>query len=34
MPCQNVDFHNPCDHKDIFLEKETLNSGVGMSEFV
>ena len=33
MPCQNVDFHNQCDHKAISSEK-TLDSGVGMSEFV
>ena len=28
--CQNVDFHNRCDYKDISSEK-TLYSGVGMS---
>ena len=33
ISCQNVDFHNWRDHKDIFSEK-TLYSGVGMSEFV
>ena len=33
MSCQNVDFHNQCDHKEISSEK-TLNSGVGLSEFV
>ena len=32
MSCQNVDFHNQCDH-DISSEK-TQNSGVRMSEFV
>ena len=30
ISCQNVDFHNRCDHKDIFSEK-TLYSGVEMS---
>ena len=33
MSCQNVDFHNQCDHKAMSSEK-TLASGVGMSEFV
>ena len=33
MSCQNADFHNQCDHKDISSEK-TLNSGIRMSEFV
>ena len=33
MSCQNVDFHNQCDLKDISLEK-IFNSGVGTSEFV
>ena len=33
ISCQNVDFHNRCDHKDISSEK-TLYSGVWMSEFV
>ena len=33
MSCQNVDFHNQCDPKDISSEK-TLNAGVRMSEFV
>ena len=32
ISCQNVDFHNRGDHKDISSE-ETLYSGVGMSEF-
>ena len=30
ISCQNVNFHNRCDHKDISSEK-TLYSGVGMS---
>ena len=33
VSCQNVEFHNQCDYKDISSEK-TLNCGVGMSKFV